>query len=269
VARIDQWLRQAANRLKDADIPSHRLDAELILANTLTQNRPYLHAHGEQHLTDKQLKVADTCLQQRLKRMPLAYVLGYKEFYGRNFVVTTDVLIPRPETEALIELLLELSPKPGGTLIDVGAGSGAIAVTAKLEMPHLRVCATDVSAKALVIARKNAKLLHASVTFTQKDLLDNAANGPFDFIVANLPYVADDWDRSPETAFEPPQALFANDEGLALIKKLLAQAIHHLAVLGYVLLECDPRQHSTIINFAQHHGYKLVKKQDFCIVLRR
>lgn len=215
------------------------------------------------------VKKLTACLKLRLRGLPVAYIVGNKEFYGRSFAVTADVLIPRPETEALIEALRKLAPKAGDMLIDVGTGSGAIAITAALEWPELTVAACDISPAALRVAKRNAKALHANLTFRQSDLLDAQQNPPYRFIVANLPYVDTTWQRSPETQFEPKLALFADNAGLALVKKLIAQAPQNLQPNGYLLLEADPRQHKQITNFATQHGFSLVYKDGFALSFQR
>lgn len=266
---ISSWLREATERLRAANIQTARLDALVILADEVGRDKSWLLAHDDHLLTKSQQAALNLKLTARIKRTPLAYIRGRQEFFGRNFLVTPAVLIPRPETEALIELIASLKPQAHDTLVDVGTGSGAIAVTAKLEYPLLNVIATDISHEALGIARQNAKQLHADVAFIQQDLLEVSPSKPAQFIVANLPYVSKDWERSAETAFEPALALFAEDEGLALIKKLVHQSIQAIAPAGYLLLEADPRQHQAIQQVAQIHGYKLVADRDFCLVLQR
>lgn len=262
---IDQWLRHATEQLKKAGIETSRLDAELILANVFERERVYLHAHGEETISDKALQVANTQLEQRAQRLPLAYIFGHKEFYGRDFAVTPDVLIPRPETEALVELL---PTAENLSMIDVGTGSGAIAITAQLEHPSWTVTACDIDEDALLVAAHNADTLKARIIFRHSNLLTDI-DGTFDIIAANLPYVDRDWERSPETDFEPALALFADDHGLELIEKLIEQAPDHLAEHGYLLLEADPQQHPTIIAAAQQKSLRHIRTEGYAVLLQR
>jgi len=263
---INDWLADATRQLVFAEIPSARLDSELILAHTIRKSRSYLHAHPDEPLSDRTIEIASARLGLRLDRVPVAYIIGHKEFYGRNFHVTTATLIPRPESESLIELLkhvvprnLSLLPEPL-RLVDVGTGSGALGITAKLEYPELDVTLADISRHALTVAEKNAKHCHADVATLKSDLLTNY---PFtaDIIIANLPYVDEEWERSPETDHEPALALFAADNGKALIYKLLAQTKDKLAAGGSILLEADPEQHDDIVKAAKPYGL-LLKEQD-------
>jgi release factor glutamine methyltransferase len=265
---IDQWLRSAANTLKSTGIQSYRLDAELLLCNVLAKERPHLHAHGDETLTEHQLAQANEYLKRREQRTPLAYILGHMEFYGRDFAVTPYVLVPRPETESLIELAETLELPPKCRLADIGTGSGAIAITLKLNQPERQIFATDVSPEALAVARENARNLGADVIFLQGDLARPLRN-PVDVIVANLPYVDPSWERSPETNFEPRLALFAEHHGLALVEQLIQQAPTHLADAGHLLLEADPEQHNTIIDLAQQNSLRHIRTEGYAILLQR
>lgn len=255
---IDNWLSHAVKQLADAGVSSARLDAEIILAHTLRKSRTYLHAHGEDELSDRHAEIANARLDLRLDRVPIAYIIGHKEFYGRNFFVSTATLIPRPESESIIETLNEIKPADGSRLVDVGTGSGCLGITAKLEHPNLIVDLLDISTHALNIATKNAKNLKANVSTMQSDLL---LDYPYlaDIIIANLPYVDKEWEVSPETDHEPSLALFAEDNGLRLIKKLIQQSKNKLNYHGYLIIESDRRQHHIIKNFAQDYDLKHIK----------
>ena len=295
---IKQWLHDAAAQLKAVGIPTARLDAELILSHVLGKSRTWLITHSDEPISDSlllegrafpalrgdtnaplepskpekselsEIERANRLLDGRLNRTPLAYLSGHKEFYGRRFIVTPDVLIPRPETETMIEQLQALSPQPGQRLIDVGTGSGAIAITVSLEFPGVHVQATDVSQNALIVARQNAAALIANVDFYESHLLASTKN-TYDFVLANLPYVDRNWERSPETGHEPALALFAGDNGVGLIKQLIIQSDKKLTPGGYMLLEADPEQHVTIIAFAAQHELKHVRTSDYIVTLQR
>lgn len=248
-------------------IPTALLDAELILAHTLRQSRTWLHAHGDDEIDPRRLEIATARLDLRKERVPLAYILGYKEFYGRQFKVTPAVLIPRPESEVIIDSIKEYWDEKPGRLLDVGTGSGCIGITAKLELP-LEVTLTDISRHALTVAEENAANLGANVTIQQSNLLEDIP-GMYDIITANLPYVDKTWERSPETNHEPALALFADDSGMALIKRLINQAGQHIRRGGLLLLEADPAQHQMLIAHAKSRGFSHTAAKGYCIVLTR
>lgn len=260
---IDDWIQSSVANLSKFGISSARLDAELLLATSLYRSREYLLAHGDVALIDSELVQANKWLQRRLKREPIAYILGHKEFYGRDFMVSPSVLIPRPESETIVEMLKYLQPD---TIIDIGTGSGCLAISAKLEVPKSRVIATDISEDALQIARQNANGLNAEITFVLSDLLSGIKTINSDepvTIVANLPYVDNSWPTSSETKFEPSIALFAEDNGLNLIKKLILQAKKKLRNGDNLLLEADPRQHKSMTEYAKKHGFCPEKTEGF------
>lgn len=266
---ISEWLKIATKSLKTANIPSARLDAELILANTLRKNRTYLHAHLDEEIDPRRFDIANARLDLRLDRVPIAYILGYKEFYGRRFAVSPSVLIPRPESEDLISLFLDLTASEIAekVLIDVGAGSGCLGITAKLERSNLSVILSDISKPALNIAEKNANALNADVHIQQQSLF-NGQLKPVDYIFANLPYVDKNWDVSPELQYEPEIALFAEDEGLKLILQLISQAPKCLTPDGLLFIEADPQQHNRIIDEATKKGFIKERILNYILVLR-
>ncbi len=272
---IKDWTEQATSELKAAGIPSARLDAELILAHTIRQNRSYLHAHPEDLLDERQIEIASARIALRLDHVPVAYIIGHKEFYGHRFRVTTATLIPRPESEVLIELLDQAIPKNSTLLneeplrmVDVGTGSGALGISAKLTHPELQVTLSDISRHALNVAEQNAKDLKVDVSILRSDLLENY---PFiaDIIIANLPYVDPAWERSPETDHEPAEALFATNNGKALIFDLLAQTKEKLATGGYIILEADPEQHKDIIAHAKSFGLLVQDQKDYGLLFQK
>jgi release factor glutamine methyltransferase len=272
---INDWLADATRQLVFAEIPSARLDSELILAHTLRKNRSYLHAHPEEELTVRAIEIARARLSLRIERVPVAYIIGHKEFYGHKFAVSTATLIPRPESETLIELLRQVIPRNSSLLkenplrlIDVGTGSGALGITAKLLYPELRVTLSDTSRHALKIAEKNAKDLEADVSILRSNLL---ADYPFtaNIIIANLPYVDLEWERSPETEHEPAEALFATNNGKALIYELLVQTKNTLIDGGSLILEADPEQHSAIIAEAKKYGLLLAQQDSYGMLFEK
>lgn len=202
------------------------------------------------------------------------------DFYGREFVINSDVLIPRPETEMVVDAVLNLvgkpylaGVKPGKavlpedlTIVDVGTGSGCIAITLKLELPKATVVATDVSRKALTVARRNAERLGPKIEFRQVDLLDGTTVQP-DLVVANLPYVDENWEWLNKKALskEPSLALYAEDGGLKLIFKLIDQVAER--GIRHLILEADPCQHERIEKYASKKGLTLRETRGFALYL--
>jgi release factor glutamine methyltransferase len=239
-----------------------RLDAELILCHILeVPDRSYLVAHSNDEIDDSFWISANHLAERRLKGEPLAYILGYREFYGRRFFVTPDVLIPRPETETIINIAKQLLPT---TVLDVGTGSGCIAITLALELPNAQVSALDISDDALKIAQKNAAHHNAKVNFYKSNLLDNYQPEPNTLLIANLPYVDTNWNWLDHKSldFEPSLALYAEQGGLELIYRLIDQAPTHCKLL----LEADPCQHKAIIEYAKTK-YPNGSSKDYIIIL--
>lgn len=272
---IAQWLKQATDELADDLLPSPRLDAEIILAHTLKHPRTYLHAHADDDISPRDEDIANARIEIRKDRVPVAYIIGHKEFYGRRFKVTPSVLIPRPESEQLITMLRSLLPTtsalPGIAnlrLVDIGTGSGCLGITAKLELPELQVALTDNSRHALKVAARNAATLGAEVETFQSDLLNDYPYSP-DIVLANLPYVDRAWNHlSPELANEPEEALYADDEGLGVIKRCIEQVAARSKPNALMLLEADPRQLDTIAQTARSHGFKEVGRDEFVVAFR-
>lgn len=270
---IKDWLDTASKQLLAVGISSAYLDAEILLAHLLKQNRTYLHAHPDQKLDLLQVDNLNAKLNLRLNRVPIAYIIGYKEFYGRNFSVNPFTLIPRPESEAVISALENIMSLPNFInknnieLVDVGTGSGCLGITAKLEFKKINVTLADISNSALEVAKNNAQKLSADVKIIQSDLLQNYLSKP-DIIIANLPYVDEKWERSPETDHEPKIALFADDNGMIIIKTLIIQASNFLSGGGYLIIESDPEQHEALIKFANDQSFTVTAKLGYILVFR-
>ena len=213
------------------------------------------------------------------ENLPKAYKQGWQDFYGRKFIVNRDVLIPRPETEMMVDAVLNLVGKPYLTgvkpsqavinandlqILDVGTGSGCVAITLKLEIPETNVAASDVSSLAIAVARENAENLKAEVKFIESDLMKNIEFTP-DVVVANLPYVDKNWGWLDKKALdhEPSLALYAEKNGLELIYELIEQTAERRA--KYVILEADPCQHTDIIEHAEKNGLELVETRGFIL----
>ena len=271
---IADFLAISTKTLSEAGIASARLDSELILAHVLRRSREWLLAHDATALTQPQQQQARQLLLQRTRRQPIAYLTGRRDFYGHSFLVNEQVLIPRPESEVILAILDELAQDHHlRTVLDVGTGSGCLAISIKLAHPDMAVRACDISESALPVARRNAARLLPSgqqVKFYQSDLLSNLpAGSQFNLIVANLPYLSPGQDGlSPELAYEPAIALYADDDGLSLIKQLVATAPARLTPGGYLLLEMDTDQIETVANHATGYRYQVVKQEPFHLLMR-
>lgn len=272
---IKDLLSLADQLLREKQITSPRLDAELILATTLGVDRVFLHTHPERTLAKKDQQNYLKKIKQRQKRIPLAYILGYREFYGRSFLVNRHTLVPRPESENMIEILknsLQREPflsKNQLTLLDVGTGSGCLGITAKLEIPQLDVYLSDISQKSLQVAKKNSQKLQAKTQTVKSNLLKKIEIKP-DIIFANLPYVDRSWTHlSPEIFREPPLALFAKNNGLAIIFNLLSQIPQKTPKNCLVVIEADPRQHQAIIDFAKKQSLRPYKQLDYVLAFMK
>ncbi len=217
-----------------------RLEARLLLGHLLGQSTAWLVVHGGEELTPDQACAWQMLLARRVVGEPAAYIVGTREFYGVTFGVTPAVLIPRPETELLVDLALARLPLDHAVrLLDLGTGSGAVALTLAAHRPQAEIVAVDRSAAALALARKNGNHLHVPrVTWVQSDWYDGLG-GHFDMIVSNPPYVAegDTHLQCGDLRFEPRMALAAGSDGLAAIRRVVAEAPAHLFAGGWLLFE--------------------------------
>lgn len=255
---VGRALVSASQRLNGAGCENPRLDAQVLLAHVLGADRTWLFAHHDHPLAADQAEAFTDLVARRIRREPVAYLLGRKEFYGLDFVVDERVLIPRPETEMLVDFLLahvQADAKRTFVVADVGTGSGAIAVTTAVHAPNTRIYGLDISPDALAVAQENGRRLapKAHLDFLPSDLLA-ALPEPADVIVANLPYVTDAeyTDLQPEIReYEPQLALTAGDKGLDVIKRLLSQVRKHLKPNGLVLLEIGHEQGESVKQLAE------------------
>jgi release factor glutamine methyltransferase len=224
-------LRQATARLG-------AVDARVLLCHAIARDPVYLIAHPEVVLTPGQRLAFDTLVERRAKGEPVAYLTGEREFYGRSFVVTPDVLIPRPETELLVELALDRAPHEARVL-DLGTGSGCVGLTLVSQRSHLQISMTDQSLGSLAVARENARRLAVEAAFLRSDWYSALGSARFDLIVSNPPYVADGDPHLAEgdLRFEPRDALVAGADGLDCIRAIVAGSVDHLTSAGWLLLE--------------------------------
>jgi release factor glutamine methyltransferase len=285
--QLKQALTAAVDRLEAADVGSPRLNAEVLLMFVLGVHRAYLYAHPERELTGEENSRYDEVLAQRSTGMPSQYITGHQEFWGLDFVVTPAVLIPRPETEHLVETVLELARGvPSPKIVDVGTGSGCIALSLAHELKGAEVYAVDLSADALEIARANAARLQLDgrVKFAQCDVLTPVQNegvissaakrsratsivagitlGDFDFVVSNPPYVGfDEADKVQKSVrdFEPRVAVFSGERGLDVIGPLIEQAHAALTPKGWLAMEIGYSMRDAVVNLLDAEKWEDVR----------
>ncbi len=255
--RVRDALAEGTRLLARAGVETPRRDAELLLSHALGRPRTWLFAHPDEVLPLAAWERYREALERRARGEPPAYILGEWEFYGVSLTVTPDVLVPRPETELLVDLALDYLQPPtrSGRVADVGTGSGAIALAVALRRPRVHVWATDISARALRVARHNVRRhrVSDSVHLVQADVLTPLI-GPFDLILANLPYVALEEAHVVDSrvkAFEPPEAIWGGPHGTVYIERLLRQVPGRLAPGGVALLEIGYRQAQRVLHLAE------------------
>ena len=251
-------------------VENPRLNAEHLLAHTLGRKRIELYLEFERELLEAELAPLRELVRRRGQGEPLQHLLGTVEFDGHTFLCDKRALVPRPETEQLVELLKSQVPNPKSQILDVGTGSGVIALSLAAKFPEASVTATDVSDDALALAQENAVRLGLKVEFIKTDLLDGIA-GDFDVIVANLPYVAagDRPTLSREVLHDPEIALFGGEHGDEIVRRLIEEAPVHLKSGGLVALEVGIGQADDLAAFMAEKNYRDIKtERDFAGVIR-
>jgi release factor glutamine methyltransferase len=234
-----------------------RLDAHLLLGDALARPRSWLLAHGEQVLDAAQATRFNGYCERRACGEPVAYLLGEKEFHGLTLKIDRNVLVPRPDTETLVDWALELlAASPGRPAVaDLGTGSGAIALVLARARPDAAVCATDVSTAALAVARANGRRLGLAVEWLQGDWWQAVADRRFDLVVSNPPYIADDDPHLLALRHEPQAALTPGGDGLAAIRSLIRGAPAHLRAHGWLVLEHGHDQAQAVCDLMRLHGF--------------
>lgn len=271
------WLKTATQFLQSKSITTARLDALVLLEDAMQINRAQLLAEPNMDMRDGLVNHLQKLLVRRSKHEPLAYIRGRSEFYGRNFVISSAVLTPRPESETMIDLLKELYPAPDASapyaflaentpkrllIADVGAGSGALGITASLELKNASVDLLEIDDNALKVAKCNVDLMTSHVRVKKSDLLRGGLKN-YEILLCNLPYVPDAYKINKAASFEPHIALFGGDDGLDLFRELFKQ-IRELAMRPlYILTEAFPSTHEELSALAESADYKILKTEDF------
>lgn len=259
---IRDIINETTQKLEAAGIPSARLDAEVLLAFCLNCDRLEFIKNPGRSLSDAQQSVFDQLVIRRLRFEPVAYITGRKAFWSFTLEVNHDVLIPRPDTEVIVEEALAVCRAEAFNqprILDIGTGSGAIALALAKEIPESQITATDISAKALAVAQKNARALNLenSVTFRESDLFEQV-HGEFDMIVANPPYIgAAEYETLAAGVkdFEPREALWAGQTGVEFYEKLVYQAQSYLKQKGWLLLEIGAKQSESVRSIMANTGF--------------
>jgi release factor glutamine methyltransferase len=240
--KVKNALWEATKRLDSAGVPSPDTDAAWLLEVVMEASYSDLFLMSEQELTQAQIEKLEAFVVRREAREPLQWIIGFTEFYGLKLETSVGVLIPRPETERLVELVLERLSNTPAKVVDIGTGTGAIALALKAERPNLEILATDINQTALELTRKNAANLKLELETVQTSILDGL-DRTFDAIVSNPPYLpsSDDGTLDVEVQLEPPEALFSGNDGLSLAREIVITATEKLKTGGLLALELDPR----------------------------
>ena len=252
-------LRWTTDHFASKGIDTARLDAECLLAHALGTGRMQLYLDFEKPVSESERARFRELVKRRASdRVPVAQLSGRKEFWSLSFEVGCDVLTPRPDTETLVQAGLDRLAPGDSRVLDVGTGSGAVALAIASERPAARVTATDVSEAALAVARRNAESLGLAdrVAFARGSLYAPVGDARFDLVVSNPPYVAETLRNGlpPELAHEPPEALFAGPDGLGVLRELVAGAAAHLAPGGAFAAELSPEQAETVAGWCREAG---------------
>jgi release factor glutamine methyltransferase len=267
---IAEAILHGSNKLRRAGVPEERREAGSLLMHVLDRDRTYILAHAEDQLTDEQVEKFSEALDARAQGKPLQYITGHQEFFGLEFEVTSDVLIPRPETELLVEAALSIVASNETPFIcDVGTGSGCILITLLHNLPGARGIALDISEAALAVAGRNANRhgVRERLSFVASDCFANVgpAFGPFDLIVSNPPYVAERAVAGLQREvrdFEPRDALIAGEDGLSVIRRLLMESRDYLKGGGFLIFEIGFDQHDAVNELIDENLWKLLEIYD-------
>ena len=259
---VDRLLKISSDSLAAVGISSARLDSLILLEDALHKDRSWILAHPEAPINPTISRRIGRKIGRRAKHVPLAYIRGHSEFYGRSFKVNRHVLEPRPESETMIEIVKKLRLPAKPAIADVGTGNGAIGITAALELPRSIVDLYDISAGCVSVAKHNTHLHELHLHVRKMNLLSRPLR-PYDVILANMPYVPDRWKINEAALHEPRITIFGGPDGLDVYRKLFTQLAHFTWKPKYVLTEALPPQHEKLAEIAASHNFKLKASEDF------
>ena len=245
---------------------SPELDSEILLMKALRVSRAYLYTYNEKVIPDSKKKLLEELVNRRMNKEPIAYILGKKEFWSRDFYINQHTLIPRPESEMLVELIIQANArKKISSILELGTGSGCISVSLAKELSHSQIVSTDICAKALKVANKNAQHYGVNnISFIKSDWFNKLDNQKFDCIVSNPPYIREDDPYLSELTFEPSKALVSGDDGLEAIEIISSNAAEYLSPEGKIFIEHGKDQKKEIQKIFELNNWRdIICHRDF------
>ncbi len=275
---LNQYIKTKQIELQRSGIKSARLDVLILLEDTLNKDRAWLLANQDLNLTSQNIEILNKLFKLRSTHIPLAYIRGHVEFYGRTFVINASTLVPRPESEDMVSELINLAAqldlasknhknKRWLRVADVGTGSGALGITAYLETSNTLVDLIDIDKDALKVAKINVDIFTLNLSIIKNDLLANLTN-EYDVLLCNLPYVPNDFEVNEAAKKEPRIALYGGHDGLDLYRRLYKQLEERAIKPLYILSESLPMQHETLVRISESHGYKLRNTNNYIQVFK-
>lgn len=260
--KLDKWLASATKKLLAAGVGTARLDSLILLEDEVGKDRSWVLAHPEHELSTSAAKKLDKKVTRRTDHEPLAYIRGFTEFYGRKFKVNKRVLEPRPESEAMIDLLKQLNLSKKTVIADIGTGSGALGITTALELHNHNIDLYDIDAGCLAVAKHNCALHELHLQVYKRDLLNRPVRS-YDVLLANLPYVPTNFYINQAAAMEPRIAIHGGSDGLDVYRGLFEQMSKLSWKPQYIFTESLPPQHTKLASLAAGAGYELSQTRDF------
>ena len=245
---------------------SPELDSEILLMKALRVSRAYLYTYNEKVIPESKKKLLEELVNRRMNKEPIAYILGKKEFWSRDFYINQHTLIPRPESEMLVELIIQANArKKISSILELGTGSGCISVSLAKELSHSQIVSTDICAKALEVANKNAQHYGVNnISFIKSDWFNKLDNQKFDCIVSNPPYIREDDPYLSELTFEPSKALVSGDDGLEAIEIISSNAAEYLSPEGKIFIEHGKYQKKEIQKIFELNNWRdIICLRDF------
>ncbi len=262
---LEKAIKRASKILKDNNITSHELDAQIILSDIMKISKEYVIINHKETISDKTIKKFDSAIKRRVKREPVAYITGKKEFWSEDFIVNNKTLVPRPETELLIYKLITFFKHKRINILDIGTGTGCILLSLLKNLKLARGIGIDVSSKAIEVAKKNSRNLNLANRSKFKNFNLNKFNfGKYDLIVSNPPYIRSSDIRKLSKdilRYEPLDALDGGVDGLDLIKKVIYKSTYLLKTDGLLALEIGYNQYRKVSNILKNVGYREINKE--------